>query len=104
MSYASTTIVDTGKFRMFPEIKDDVHYVVNVDEIANLFTVTKSSCPFKEGDFACILQFVEFLINKRSHAVLMIFLRSEYVEITEPYNLAFSMGHDATDIAVELKF
>lgn len=60
MSYASTTIVDTGKFRMFPEIKDDVHYVVNVDEIANLFTVTKSSCPFKEGDFACILQFVEF--------------------------------------------
>ena len=44
-----------------------------------------------------------FLENERSHAVLMIFLGTEDIEIAEADDLALGQGQDAADEAVELE-
>ena len=87
MSCSGTAVIDTGKFRMFPEIKDDIDYIIDIDEIAYLFSIAKAACTFKKRDFSCFLQFMILLIDKRCHTVLMVFLRAKYVKITESYNL-----------------
>lgn len=51
MPCAGTAVIDTRKFRMFPEIKDDIDYIIDIDEIPYLFSITKAARPFKSVIF-----------------------------------------------------
>lgn len=50
MANAGTAVVDARQIRMFPEIEDDVDYIVDVDEVAYLAAVFIACRPFKEGN------------------------------------------------------
>ena len=88
---------------MFPEIEDDVDDVVYVDEVADLTAVFVACRPFKEGNFPCFLEFMVFLEYQGCHLVLVVFLRSEDVEITETDDLALGDRLNAANETVELE-